>query len=250
MSANALDLQGGSVISPGTRLEIPAPAYHTVAQGETWSGIALAWLGSGDAARTGVLAHANGGVPWIPPVEGRQIEIPAVVTYIAGDGETVNTIARRFWGDPFRGWELNAYNGREGVAVRRGEVVLVAMLGLKLTDSGKAEARGAAERDGASLGVAFERQRRADTELPPLLADVRYGRYAEAVARGNRLLGGGALTRPQLALVERALLESYVALDARAAAAAACAAWKANEPRPLLDPIRTSPKVRAACDVP
>jgi len=29
---------------------------------------------------------------------------------------------------------------------------------------------------------------------------------------------------------------------------AACAAWKANEPRPNLDPARVSPKVRAACD--
>jgi hypothetical protein len=39
-----------------------------------------------------------------------------------------------------------------------------------------------------------------------------------------------------------------VALDARAAAAAACAAWRSNEPHPVLDPVRVSPKIRAACD--
>jgi hypothetical protein len=39
-----------------------------------------------------------------------------------------------------------------------------------------------------------------------------------------------------------------VALDARAAAAAACAAWKSNDPTWTLDPVRTSPKIRAACD--
>jgi LysM repeat protein len=248
IGANALDVQGGSVISPGMRLDVPAPGHHTVAQGETWAALALSWLGTNDLARTELLARTNKGVPWIPPVEGHEIVIPAVVTYIAGDGDTVNTIAKRFWGDPYRGWELNTYNRRDGVTTRRGELVLVPMPALRLTDAGKAEARAAAERDGASGGMAFEHQRRADEELPQLLAEVRYGRYAEAVARGNRLLGAGALTHPQLAIVHRALLESYVALDARAAAAAACAAWKSNDPRPVLDPARVSPKIRAACD--
>jgi LysM repeat protein len=248
VGANALDVQGGTVISAGMRLEVPAPGHHTVMQGETWADLALSWLGASDMARTELLAHANKGVPWVPPVEGQEIEIPAVVTYISGDGETVNSLAKRYWGDPGRGWELNSYNRREGVPVRRGEVVLVPMPGLRLTEAGRAEARAAAERDGASGGMALEQQRRADTELPQLLADVRYGRYPEAIARGNRLLGGGALTHPQLAVVHRALLEAYVAIDARPSAAAACAAWKSNEPGAALDPVRVSPKIRAACD--
>jgi LysM domain len=248
VGANALDAQGGTVIAAGMRLEVPAPGHHTVMQGESWADLALSWLGTSDMARNELLAHANKGVPWVPPVEGQEIEIPAVVTYLAGEGETVNTIAQRFWGDPNRGWELNTYNRREGVNVKRGEVMLVPMPGLRLTEAGRAEARAAAERDGASGGMALELQRKADAELPPLLADVRYGRYAEAVARGNRLLGGGALTHPQLAVVHRALLEAYVALEAHASAAAACAAWKSNEPSPVLDPVRVSPKIRAACD--
>jgi LysM repeat protein len=248
VGANALDVQGGTVISAGMRLEIPAPGHHTVAQGETWAELALSWLGTNDTARTELLARDNKGVPWVPPVEGQEIEIPAVVTYIAGENETVNSVAARFWGDPNRGWELNAYNKRQGVPVRRGEVVLVAMPGLRLTEAGRAEARSAAERDGASGGMALELQRKADAELPLLLSDVRYGRYAEVIARGNRLLGGAALTHPQLAVLHRALVEAYVALDARAAAAAACAAWRSNDPAATLDPVRTSPKIRAACD--
>jgi hypothetical protein len=247
VGANALDVQGGTVIASGMRLEIPAPGHHTVMQGEAWADLSISWLGTADGARTELLAHANKGVPWVPPVEGQEIEIPAVISYLPGDGETVNSIAARFWGDPNRGWELNSYNRREGVSVKRGEVVLVPMPNLHLTDAGKVEARSAAERDGASGGPALELQRRADAELPQLLADVRYGRYAEAVARGNRLLGGGALTHPQLATVHRALLEAYVALDARAAAAAACAAWISNDPAASLDPVHVSPKVRAAC---
>jgi len=248
VGANALDAQGGAVIVPGMRLEIPAPSHHTVLHGETWVELAFAWLGTRDIARAELLARANKGVSWVPPADGQEIEIPAVVTYIAGDGETVTSIAQRFWGNGNLGWELNTYNGREGVAVKRGEVVLVPMERLHLTDAGKGEAHAAAEREGAaSGGSALEQQRRGDSELPQLLADVRYGRYAEAVARGNRLLGAGALTHAQLAVVYRALLEAYVALDARAAAAAACAAWRSNTSGAELDPVRVSPKVRAAC---
>ncbi len=250
VGANALDMQGGTIIVAGMRLEVPAPGHHTVMQGETWVDLALSWLGTGEQPRTELLAISNKGVPWVPPVEGQEIEIPAIVTYIASDTETINSIAQRFWRDGSRGWELNRYNQREGVGVRRGEVVLVPVPGLKLTEAGKSEARAAAERDGASGGMAHEQQRKADADLPQLLADVRYGRYPEAIARGNRLLGAGALTHPQLSVVDRSLLEAYVAIDARASAAAACAAWKSNEPNPVLDPARVSPKIREACETP
>jgi len=249
VGANALDVQGGTVIVSGMRLEVPAPGHHTVLQGESWADLALTWLGAGDPPRTELLAVSNKGVPWIPPVEGQEIEAPAVVTYIAGDGETINSITQKFWGDPNRGWELNRYNQREAITVHRGEVVLVPVPGLKLTEAGRNEARAAAERDGASGGMVHEQQRKADGELPQLLADVRYGRYAEAIGRGNRLLGAGGLTHPQLAIVQRSLLEAYVAIDARAAAATACSAWRSNEPNPVLDPMRVSPKIRAACVV-
>jgi hypothetical protein len=247
VGANALDIQGGTIIAAGMRLEIPAPGHHTVIQGETWAELALSWLGSDRVPRADLLARVNKAVAWVPPVEGQVIEIPAIITYIAGESETINAIAARYWGDGNRGWELNVYNDREGVPVRRGEIVLVPMPGLRLTEMGKSDARAAAEREGASGGMALELQRKGDAELPQLLADVRYGRYAEAAARGNRLLGGGGLTHPQLAVLHRALLEAYVALDARAAASAACAAWRSNDPNATLDPVRVSPKIRAAC---
>lgn len=248
VGANALDARGGTVIAAGMRLEVPAPGHHTVMQGETWADLALTWLGTDDMPRTELLAHANKGVPWVAPVEGQEVVIPAVITYLSGEGETVNGVAERFWSDANLGWELSAYNRLHGAKLERGEVVLVPMAKLGLTDAGKAEARTAAERDGASGGMALGLQRRADAELPQLLADVRWGRYAEAVARGNRLLGGGALTHLQLAILHRALLEAYVALDARAAAAAACAAWKSNASDATLDAVRTSPKIREACE--
>jgi LysM repeat protein len=248
VGANQLDAYGGTTIVPGMRLEVPSPAHHRVQKNETWYDLALSWLG--DKKRSELLAKINGGVNWVPPVEGQEIVIPAVFNYIAGDNATINTIWDRYFDDPTRAWELNNYNNREGIPVKRGEVILVPLPHVKLTAEGKAEAKRALERERAEAGhAALDIQRKAESELQPLLADVRHGRYAEAVARGNRVLGSGVLTKPQLAIVHRALLEAYVALEATGSAINACAAWRENDPNPKLDETMVSPKIREACSV-
>jgi LysM repeat protein len=247
--ANALDAHGGSAIVAGQPLEVPAPAHHRVKEGETWFGLAKQFLG--DPKRSDVLARANGAVPWVPPAPSQEIEIPAVVAHIAAEGETIASLAARYLGDMNKGWELDIYNGRETKQkLLRGDVVLVPLIDLSLTEEGKKAARAAAERTRTEGGgQAYEAQRRAESDIPPLLADVRGGRYVDAVAKGNRLLGTGELTRPQLASIHRALLEAYVALDAPGLAAGACTAWRssAGEENVRLDARTVSPKIRAVC---
>lgn len=246
--ANSLDVHGGSAIVAGQPLEIPAPTYYRVKESETWFGVARTFLG--DPKRAETLARANGAVAWVPPGLDQEIVIPAVVAHIAAAEDTVSTLAQRYIGDINRGWELDIYNGRDtNQKLMRGEVVLVPLVELTLTEEGKKAARRAADRMRAEgAGQAYDAQRRVETEIPTLLLDIRGGRYVDAVGRGNRLLGMGDLTRTQLATIHRALLEAYVALEAPGLAAGACTAWKANltgEPR--LDPKGVSPKIRAAC---
>ncbi len=248
VGANALDAHGGSAIVAGQPIEIPAPAHHRVAESESWAELARLYLG--DAKRAETLARANGGVSWVPPAVGQEIEIPAVIAHIAAEGDTMPALAQRYVGDANKAWELDAYNGRKGdQKLLRGDVVLVPLLDMALTEEGKKSARLAADRmrtEGG--GHAYEAQRRAEAEIPPILADVRAGRYVDAVAKGNRVLGSGELTKPQLAAVNRALLDAYVALDAAGLAAGACAAWRANAQSPApLDPKIVSPKIRSAC---
>jgi hypothetical protein len=228
------------------RLEIPAPAHHTVIAGDTWNTMALAWLG--DVRRADVLARLNHAVAWVDPPLGMAVEIPAIVAHIAADGDTSASVAARYWGDANRGWELNSFNGRHETPLQHGEIMLVWLPDLKLSDTGRAEALAASdiarsETDTARLDV----QRRADAELPRLNDDIRTGMYVAAVARANRVIASGPLTRPQLAVTYRALLEAYVALSAETEAAAACTSWRANDTNARLDPAQTSPKVRAAC---
>jgi LysM repeat protein len=258
VGANALDAHGGSAIVAGEPLEIPAPGHQRVKEGETWFGLARVHLG--DTKRADTLARANGAVPWVAPATNQEIEIPAVVAHIAAEGETIASLAQRYLGDINKAWELDLYNGRDAKQkLVRGDVVLVPLIDVALTTEGKNAARAAAERTRTEGGgQAYEAQRRAEADIPPLLADIRAGRYVDAVAKGNRLLGTGDLTRPQLAAIHRALLEAYVALDASGLAAGECASWKANakadgrgdkadDSEIRLDARSVSPKIRAAC---
>lgn len=249
VGANALDAHGGSAIVAGQPLEIPAPSHHRVDGNETWADLARVHLG--DAKRAETLARTNGGVSWVQPAPGQEIEVPAVIAHIAAEGETMPQLAQRYLGDMNKAWELDGYNGRKGEQkLLRGDVILVPLLAVGLTEKGKKAARLAAERirtEGS--GRAYEAQRKAEADIPPMLADVRAGRYLDAVAKGNRLLGSGELTRPQLATIYRALVDAYAALDAHGLAAGACAAWRthANPAETQLDAHVVSPKIRAAC---
>jgi LysM repeat protein len=244
--ANALDVQGGSAIVPGMHLQIPACDYHRVTEHETWASIARELLG--DDARADHLARMNDTVAWVAPAVGQEVRVPYVLTYIAAEGDTTLAVARRYLGDANRAWEIDAYNGRRDWKLLRGEVVLVPLSNLELTDVGRLEAAAEGTRTRREAGgQALGHQRKAQVDITALLADTRAGRYVDAVARGNRLLGQSDLTQVQLASVQRALVEAYVALAQPGPAALACDEWRKLEPATKLDPVYVSPKIRDAC---
>lgn len=244
--ANGLDADGGTPIVPGMRLEVPAVGHHRVHRGETWNGLATELLGA--PHRAGKLAIANDTHAWLTPEEGAEIRVPYHLRVVVRGSDSTLTIAYRFLGNVAKAWELDHYNGLGGRTLQRGEVVLVPLTDLILTEEGRAAAS-AGDRAQCSEAAGEERavQQRVQAELPALLADVRGGRYVDAVRRGNGFLTAGALSHPTLAAVHRQLLEAYVALDATGLAVAACADWRAHDPAARLDPMRLSPKIIAAC---
>ncbi|MBK6692780.1 MAG: LysM peptidoglycan-binding domain-containing protein [Myxococcales bacterium] len=245
-AANGLDAEGGVAPVPGMRLEIPAPTYHRVGAGETWPAIAKVALGA--ETRSDVLARANGTVPWIAPERGTEVVIPYVLAVVATDADRLDTLAKRFWGDANRAWELAAYNGRKDEPVKRGDVLLVPLPSLVLSERGKADYKESLREAAASGdGTVLEAQRRLDLEAAEMQPLLRSGRYVEVVERANRAIGSGLLVDKKEAAFQRALVVAYVALAAPDAAARACARWRGLDKDARLDAARTSPKVRAAC---
>lgn len=246
VAANDLDIQGGSPIVRGMRLEIPAVTHRVVRRGDTWDSLALELLGS--ARRSDVLALANDTMPWLPPDEGAEIIVPYNLRIIAGPNDNLLTLAYRYFGDMNKAWVLDRYNDLKGRKIETGDVILIPLKDLPLTEAGK---RAAAQSAGAACteaaGATRQAQRKVAQELPALIADVRSGRYIDAVSRGNRFVASGALSESQLASVYRQLLEAYVALDAAGQAASACAEWLKRDPGARLDPLELSPKIIAAC---
>lgn len=249
VAANGLDEGAGVAIVPGMILEVPAPTHHRVTSGETWASLAAQFLGGED--RADVLAIANASEPWLAPADGQEILVPYNLRHVAGSNDSTLAIAYRYLGDRDEAWMLDKFNRLKGRKIVRGEVILVPIVNLPLTQAGAEEAaRAGAVVRAQGLGRARDAQKRAEAELPALFTDVRSGRYVDAIGRGNRMLGYGELTSPQRAEIQARLTEAYIALDAVGLAEAACVAWREADPNFALDPIEHSPKIIRACTAP
>ena len=142
VAANELDLQGGLTIVPGMRLEIPTVSYRRVKKGDTWQTMAAERLGS--PKRADVLAISNGTNPWLPVDEGAEILIPYNLRIVASQPDTLPQIAYRYLDDAKKAWALLQYNAKKEIEIARGDVALVPLTDLPLTEDGKQEASAAA----------------------------------------------------------------------------------------------------------
>ena len=225
VAANRLDDR--VPLSPGMRIDIPAVGFHRVAPGATWKGLAEEFLA--DPARAEALALANESEPWDPPKPGREIVLPYPLQYVAREGDTVQSLAYRFLGHRDAGATIDRFNRRSGSPIAAGDVVLLPIASLRLTDEGREMARRGAARAQSEEG------------------ELRRGEWLAVIVRGNQFAAGGALSDEQASRVHRALLEAYVALGEGGLAARACEEWRRAEPEARLDPIDHSPKLLRAC---
>lgn len=245
--ANGLDRADRTSITPGMVLEVPALTHHRVQAGETWKSLATDLLGA--PHREVVLALSNDSKPWLIPEPGTIVRVPYNLVLVATGEDSLATVAYRYMGSTKQAWTLSYYNQLQERDLRRGDLFLVPLVDLPLTAAGREAARKAA-RVLATQADAPERsqQQRVEAELPALLADVRAGRYVQAVTRGVRLLSSAELSEAQSGRIHRQLLEAYVALDAVGQAVEACTNWRQHDPTAVLDPISLSPKIIAACE--
>lgn len=248
VAANHLD-GGANALTAGMRIEIPSVSYHVVGRGESWASIAAAELGG--VSRGDVLARLNKSEPWEPPAVGREIVLPYPLHYVATQGDTLETVAYRFLGRRDDAWMLLSYNGVSRPRFSQGQVLLVPILDLALTEAGKRAARlGATSTERESGGRATAMQAAAERTLATLGAELRAGNFISAISLGASLAGQGELSEPQLARVHGHLTEAFVAVGANELAIESCATWRKLDPSVDLDPVHYSPKILSVCAAP
>lgn len=228
----------------GLRLTIPVVRYHRVTRGESWKGVAERYYG--DPSRSIALLRANDGNANTPPEEGAQLLVPYPMRYVAHTHDSFASIAARYSAGRDDGRLLRAFNGGRA-KVSRGQLLLVPLFDVVLSPQGLArmESARALEPDGAERSRV---QAEVARDIPLLEDYVRTGRFLEAAALGNQLLGRGDLTGNQEISIQRQLATAYVALDREDLAIGAFAQALTKQPDLELDSVRTSPRVLAALE--
>lgn len=243
VAENGLDAEGGAAIVVGMRLTIPQVAYHRVVAGETWGSIAEHYFGS--ATRAFVIQAANPTIEGPQPTEGAELLIPYPLRHVAGQRDTLNHVAQEYFGDAAESRTLRRFNGLRSTRLSRGQVILVPLADLTLSEEGRrlvAEGTGAVPAGGEARAL----QERIAAEIPGLSSAIAEGHYTEAVALGNRLLGAGELTGNQIVTIQRTLAVAYVALGRSDLATQAFMEALRHQPDLELDTRRTSPTVLEA----
>lgn len=244
VAENGLTTQGGVAIVVGLRLAIPWVSYHRVQAGETWAQIATQYYG--DPRRASALVDANPQVSASQPDEGAELLVPYPLRHIVRQGDTMRRVAQLYYGDSGSSQRLTRFNSmRSRGRLSRGSIVLVPLADLVLSEEGRQVVEAATARE-LGGGVVRALQIRINDELPNLHTHVQRGRYTEAVALGNRLLGAGELTGNQIVSIQRELAVAYVALDRGDLAVSAFVAALRRQPDLELDSRLTSPTVLRA----
>jgi LysM repeat protein len=243
VAENGLTTQGGSAIVVGMRLVIPTVTYHRVRAGETWPQIAEQHFG--DARRAFAIIESNPAVEGGLPPDGAELLIPYPLRHVADQRDTLNHVSQAYYGTTDGSRTLRRFNAMRSVRLQRGQVILVPLSDLVLSEEGQRivlEATGTAP----AGGDVRELQERIGEQLPQLLDHVRVGRYTEAISLGNRLLGSGDLTGNQIVTIQRTLAVAYIALSREDLAIAAFREALERQPDLELDSRRTSPTVMQA----
>ncbi len=245
VAENGLEAEGGAAIVVGVRLVIPHVGYHRVVLGESWASIAEEHYGS--SSRAFAIVEANPSVEGPVPPEGAELLIPYPLRHVADQRDTLNHVAQEYFGDTSASRALRRFNGLRSIRLTRGQVILVPLADLVLSEEGRhAVEEATAPTVPSGGGDVRDLQERIAAELPAVQEEVRRGQYTEAVAHGSRLLGAGELTGNQIVTIERALAVAYVALGREDLAIAAFSEALSRQPDLELDSRRTSPTVLAA----
>ncbi|MDW8247530.1 MAG: LysM peptidoglycan-binding domain-containing protein, partial [Sandaracinaceae bacterium] len=246
VAENGLEVHGGARIVAGLRLVIPSVGYHRVAAGESWASIAEKYYGN--PSRAFVLQEANPSIVGSNLPEGAEILLPYPLRHVADQRDTLERIAKRYYEDAGAFSIIRRFNGLRNPRLFRGQVVLVPLFNLILTEGARLRASQNPEQACEHAASIRSLQERVHLEIPVIQEYLREGHYVEAIAAGNRLLGNEGLDVEQRTSILIMLATAYIALENRELAVQALIEALRLKKNLSLDPRRVSPAVRSALE--
>lgn len=259
--------RAGTVIRAGEDLRIPYCEVHRVAKGDSWSTLAMRYLGRAQVHPA--LAALNGATKGGVLRAGESIVIPVVLSHRLERGDTLASIAERYYGGADLDDLLQAFNEIEDPRrLSIGETVKVPLVSIRLREAPpkdavepaavvarRAEPEAPAPEVPAPEPIALEPP--AYRPPPVSLFESEIHDAGRAFAEGDyegarRLLESlrdrtrSAGSDAEKAEVLRLLAFVYVAFDMRPEACAAFESMARFTAETSLDPDLVSPKIRDA----
>lgn len=228
-------------IAQGELIDIPEVLYHRTKAGETLEILADRYLAS--PKRGPYLGEMNGMNPDQSLAEGTIIKIPYHLRHIFASGETIQRVAKLYYGNDRGQAFLKAYNfaGRK-TRFTRGDVVIVPLLNLEFTK--EEHDRITLERRQQFSAADADQQKLAVVSIFKLKDASDAGQYVQVVSLAAALLARAeSLTVPQQIGAHKYLAIAYVALGEQEAAVNHLRAALQLQPEMELSPLTTSPKV-------
>ena len=259
LESNGLDRT--AKLRAGQKLRIPTASRYRVRRGDTLELLAQRFCD--DKRRAPMLALLAGLHAGDKLREGQDIAVPFQVVHRADAPESMQSVARAFYGDASRGKLLSDYNFRASPMLAKGEKVSVPIVHVKIRAvylqpaSTPVPVAPPVGKKPEIAAVAPEREaQRREIELAARVggllvqADKAYrdGEYAEVSANLDKLLSEEDPSESQLAEIFRLKAFCYVALGMEDLADRAFREVLARKPNLVLDEATVSPKVRAALD--
>ncbi|MCS6912034.1 MAG: LysM peptidoglycan-binding domain-containing protein [Myxococcales bacterium] len=253
-------LPPGARLKPGQVLRIPTSYRYRLTPNETIQDVAQRLVG--DRRRAPLLLELSGLKPTQPVAPGTEIQVPFHFIRVVLPGDTLVSIARRYYGDPTQARLIAAYNFRKSPhqPLSPGERLVVPITHVRVRavhlprpalrrptpPPGAPRPPPEPEPDSQRLEAELAEQVRA--RLQEAEASYREGNYIEVPSTLIKLLAEVDPSEAQLVEIYRLLACSYVALGETELAVRALREVLDRRPDFQFDPVMTSPKIRAALD--
>lgn len=241
VAENGLDVKGGSLVVTGMRLTIPWATHYVVLEEDTWRSVAAQVYG--DPERSFALVEANNNAK---AEQGSQILVPHPLRHVATQGQTLNDVVRLYFDKPRRAYRtVRRFNGLRSPKLSQGQIVLVPMAELHLSEEGRTLVELALGTQIAT-GEKKRAQEGINVALPEIADLIREGRYLKALARASFLLGGGHATVGQQIRLWHQVGVTKIALSDQEGGEQAFVKLLSIDPNFELPEVVTPPKILGA----